>query len=314
MTIEYTSISMLEVEAILADFSITKIDNINLLRGGSVNTNYLIITKSGKYVLTLCEQTSEKEARELANLLEYLEQQQFETSKIIRNTKNESLTLWKGRPIIIKKYIEGKILKEIPSHLIELIGRELGKLHKIKAPEDLPLQLTFGREQFVNVEKYAAHSAFDVWLKKMLADVSPFISPDLPRAFIHADVFFDNVVICEDSVILIDFEEATNYYRIFDIGMMIIGICGEGEIVNLEKAKFLLSGYLREIELLDMEFNALQAFTVYAGAAMTFWRHMNFNYTKPDSRLSNHYMGLKVLADYVKEQPADYFLERLGFD
>ena len=314
MTIEYTSISMLEVEAILADFSITKIDNINLLSGGSVNTNYLIITKSGKYVLTLCEQTSEKEAKELANLLEYLEQQQFETSKIIRNTKNESLTLWKGRPIIIKKYIEGKILKEIPSHLIELIGRELGKLHKIKAPEDLPLQLTFGKEQFVNVEKYASHSTFDVWLKKMLEYVSPFIFPDLPRAFIHADVFFSNVVIREDSVILIDFEEATNYYRIFDIGMMIIGICGEEEIVNLEKAKFLLSGYLREIELLDMEFNALQAFTVYAGAAMTFWRHMNFNYTKPDSRLSNHYMGLKVLTDYVKEQPADYFLERLGFD
>ncbi len=108
---------------------------------------------------------------------------------------NDAISLWKGRPIIIKKFIEGGILKDLPFHLIELTGRELGKLHKIKAPEDLPLQLTFGKEQFVNVEKYASHSTFDVWLKKMLEYVSPFIFPDLPRAFIHADVFFNNVVI-----------------------------------------------------------------------------------------------------------------------
>jgi Ser/Thr protein kinase RdoA (MazF antagonist) len=70
-----------------------------------------------------------------------------------------------------------------------------------------------------------------------------------------------------------------------------------------------LKGYGQEIKLLDLELNALQAFTVYAGAAMTFWRHKNFNYTRPDSKLSNHYMGLKVLADYMADQPADCFLK-----
>ena len=308
---QYTSLAKHEIEAISANYAINNISSFNVLSGGSENTNYLINAENGKYVLTICEQKTEEKARELALLLEHLENHRFQTSKIIRNTNNEPLTLWNGRPIMIKEFIEGKILKSLPHHLMELAGRELGKLHKIEAPEFLPNQVNYGKEQFVNVEKYAANSLFDIWLKEILEYVSPYFASNLPKAFIHGDVFNDNVIISKDegSVVIMDFEESAYYYRIFDIGMMIIGICGEGETVNLENARYILKGYQQEINLLDIELNALQAFTVYAGAAMTFWRHINFNYTKPDPELSNHYLGLKVLTDYVKEQPADSFLK-----
>ena len=307
----YTSLKMNEIEPILANYTINNISSFKVLSGGSENTNYLINAENDKYVLTICEQKSDTKARELAHLLEHLEKHNYETSKIIRNTSNEPITLWKGRPIIIKKFIDGKILKDLPHHLIELIGRELGKLHKIEAPEYLPKQVGYGKEQFVNVEKYAANSLFDIWLKEKLKYVSPYFSSNLPKALIHSDVFCDNAIISEDesSVIIIDFEDSAYYYRVFDIGMMIIGICGEEKTVNFEKARYILKGYRQEIQLVDIELNALQAFTVYAGAAMTFWRHLNFNYTKPDSKLSNHYLGLKVLTDYVEEQPADCFLK-----
>jgi homoserine kinase type II len=307
----YTSLKMNEIEPILANYTINNISSFKVLSGGSENTNYLINAENDKYVLTICEQKSDTKARELAHLLEHLEKHHYETSKIIRNTSNEPITLWKGRPIMIKKFIDGKILKDLPHHLIELIGRELGKLHKIEAPEYLSKQVGYGKEQFVNVEKYAANSLFDIWLKEKLKYVSPYFSSNLPKALIHSDVFCDNVIISEDesSVIIIDFEDSAYYYRVFDIGMMIIGICGEEKTVNFEKVRYILKGYRQEIQLLDIELNALQAFTVYAGAAMTFWRHLNFNYTKPDSKLSNHYLGLQVLTDYIEEQPADCFLK-----
>jgi len=310
---QYTSLTRHEIEAVSADFAINGINSIEVLSGGSENTNYLIEADNDKYVLTICEQKTEQEARELAHLLEHLAKHHFETSKIIRNTNNEPITLWEGRPIMIKKFIEGKVLKYLPHHLIELTGRELGKLHKIEAPEYLPNQVNYGKEQFVNVEKYAANSPFDSWLKEKIAYITPYLSVDLPKALIHSDLFSDNVIISEDedSVMIMDFEESAYYYRIFDIGMMIIGICGEGKTVDFEKVSCILKGYCQEIQLLDIELNALQAFTVYAGVAMTFWRHLNFNYTKPDPRLSNHYLGLKSLADYVEEQPADCFLKLL---
>jgi homoserine kinase type II len=183
--------------------------------------------------------------------------------------------------------------------------------HALIVYEDLSKQANYGKEQFDNVKKYAANSLFDIWLKEKLEYVLPHLSSNLPKALIHGDIFSDNVIIseAENSVVIMDFEESVNYYRIFDIGMMIIGICGEEETVNFEKARYILKGYSQEIQLLDIELNALQAFTVYAGAAMTFWRHLYFNFTKPDSELSDHYLGLKALTDYVEEQPDDCFLK-----
>lgn len=308
---QYTSLTTHDLEAILSSFTINDISSFEILSGGLENTSYLINIANSKYVLTICEQKSENKARELAHLLEHLEKHHFETSKIIRNTNNDPITLWKDRPIMLKKFIDGKIIKDLPHHLIALMGRELGKLHKIEAPSFLPKVVNYGKEQFFNVEKYALNSVFDIWLKEKLAYVTPYFTSNLPKAFIHGDVFYDNVIISEDesSVVIMDFEESAYYYRIFDIGMMIIGICGEGKIVDLEKASYILKGYQQENQLLDIELNALQAFTVYAGAAMTFWRHMNFNYTRPDSKLSNHYLQLKVLTDYVEEQAADCFLK-----
>ncbi len=308
---QYSNLTAHEIEAILDNFSINNMESFSVLSGGSENTNYLINTEEIKYVLTICEQKLEKNARELAQLLEHLENNQFETSKIIRNANNEPVTLWKGKPIMVKKFIDGKIIKDLSPRLIELIGKELGKLHKIEAPEYLSKQLLYGKEHFANVEKYAANSSFDIWLKEKLAYVSPYFTTNLPKALIHGDVFYNNVIISEDksSAVIMDFEEAAYYYRIYDIGMIIIGVCSEETAVNMDKVRCILKGYSQEIELLDIEINALQAFTVYAGASMTFWRHINFNYTRPDPKFSDHYLGLKVLTDFIAEQPADCFLQ-----
>jgi hypothetical protein len=52
----------------------------------------------------------------------------------------------------------------------------------------------------------------------------------------------------------------------------------------------------------------MKAFTIYAGASMTFWRHQNFNYVKPNIKMSNHYLGLKVLVDDIVKQSDDCFV------
>jgi homoserine kinase type II len=309
----YTHLTRHEIEAILANYDIHHLSSFKVLSGGSENTNYLIVAQEGNYVLTIIEQKSEEKARELALLLEHLEKHHFESSKIVRNSRNEPLAFWKGKPVLLKKYVDGKILADLPVHLMELLGRELGKLHQIEAPAYLPKQANYGKEQFVKVKNYAANSVFDLWLKEKLEYVSPYFDSDLPKALIHSDVFNDNVVVSEDetSLMIMDFEESACYYRIFDIGMTIIGTCAEEKSINLEKVRYLIKGYRQEIKLLDIEIKALQAFTVYAGASMTFWRHYNFNYFKPDPSLSNHYLGLKVLTDYIGEQTAAYFLKQI---
>jgi homoserine kinase type II len=310
---QYTRLDEGEVRSILSQFDIHNISSFELLNGGSENTNYLVNSEIGKHVLCIFEQKSEKNAKELALLLKHLEINSFNTSKLIYTTNKNPVIIWKDKPIMVKVFIEGEIRKDPPPHLLKSIGKELAKLHHINAPEYLPTKLNYGQDQFSMVKKYAANSEFDIWLNEILEYISPYLKLDLPKTLIHSDVFWDNVIIGEDdkSTTIIDFEEATNYYRIFDIGMTIIGICGDGEIINWERVKHLLEGYQSEIQLVADEITSLKAFTIYAGASMTFWRHQNFNYVKPDPKLFNHYLGLKVLVDDIVKQPDDCFVRLL---
>ena len=307
---EYTRLNEIEISSILAKFDIHNISSFEVLRGGSENTNYLVKSENGKCVLCIFEQKTEENAKELADLLKHLEVNNFNTSRLIYTSDCESVIIWKNRPIIIKAFIEGKIRKDLSPHLLKLIGKELAALHQINIPEYLPKQLNYGKEKFSNIQKYSANSEFDIWLKNILEYISPYLKLNLPKSIIHSDVFWDNVIISDDdnNLAIIDFEESVNYYRLFDIGMTIIGTCGEEKIINMEKIKHLLDGYQSQVPLLEDEINSLKAFTIYAGASMTFWRHQNFNYVKPNINMSNHYMGLKILVDDIVNQADDCFV------
>lgn len=311
---QYTRLNEAEIKAILVEFEIHTLSSFKLLSGGSENTNYLVKSSKGKSVLCIFEQKTAKKARELARLLKHLEHNNFSTSTLVDTRNNESVLIWKDKPIIIKGFIEGNIRKDLSTDLLKSIGKELAKLHQINAPEYLPQQLDYGKEQFDTVKKYAPNSDFNNWLQEVLSYISPYFNLDLPKCLIHSDVFWDNVIIDLDgkTVRIIDFEESSHYYRIFDLGMTIIGVCGEEKIINLDKVKALLEGYQSEVQLSEDERKALKAFTIYAGAAMTFWRHKNFNYVKPDPKMFNHYMGLKVLVDDIMQQPDDCFIQLLN--
>ncbi len=309
---QYTSIDDDYLEGLLSYYDIGLIRSYALLRGGSENTNYLINTSTGKYVLSICEQKSMPQTQELANLLIHLQQNDFRTSIVVFSKGKEPVMLWKGKPIMIKKYLEGQIIKDFCDELLYRIGSELATLHKVEAPSYLPNVLNFGIEVFNKVSDYAADSEFERWLQKIEDYISPYLELDLPKAFIHSDVFWNNVIVSDDlsTATVMDFEEAVYYYKVFDIGMTIIGTCADKDSINIEKGKQLLSGYQSSMELSVDELSSLRAFTIYAGASMTFWRHQNFNNIKPDPTMFNHYMGLQVLVDYMLDQDDDCFTSR----
>lgn len=306
---QYTRLNKSEIEIILAAYGISGMTAFEILSGGSENTNYLVATTNAKYVLSICEQKTLQQATELAQLLEYLAEANFQTSKVLRSLKGKAIIIRADKPIILKEYLEGSIQQDLSPELLQTIGKELARLHQIKAPTYLPNGLGYGIEQFHQVDRYARDSEFSHWLKEIAAYIQPYLELDLPKTLIHSDLFWSNIIIEENgpSIFIMDFEEAAHYYRVFDLGMTIIGICAEGKTINLEKARRFLSGYQAESPLLEKERDALKAFTIYAGAAMTFWRHQNFNETKPDPAMYDHYLGLKVLVDFMMVQEEGCF-------
>jgi homoserine kinase type II len=309
----YTVLDEIEIQSILLPYGIKKPSTFKVLSGGSENTNYLLQFENKGYVLTLCEQKSTKEANALASLLEYLKQNNFATSKLIKTIKGDLTSEWKGKPVVLKEFIEGDIVQDLSKNILLYLGRELARLHQIKAPANLPHKVAFGIEHFDEIKVYAAESTFYTWLKQSQGYIESNITDHLPKSLIHSDIFYNNIItdIEKEQAVIMDFEEACYYYRIFDIGMMLIGCCSEGPSLNLSKAGYLLEGYQQETPLLESEKKALKAFAVYAATATAFWRHQNFNHVNIIPARKDDYLVMQNLANSIKKLPEHFIINLL---
>jgi homoserine kinase type II len=280
-----------------------------VLSGGSENTNYLVNTENDSFVLTICEQKSIQEATELASLLVYLKRNNFSTSILVKTITGTLTTVWNAKPVMLKEFIEGDIIEDLPEDLLIYLGKELAQLHLIKVPDYLPKTVAYGLERFDEVQVYAPDAEFYKWLKSTQHYIENYIDTALPKALIHSDIFYNNIIADSDGKLatIMDFEEACYYYRVFDIGMMIIGTCRNNDTINSSKIASLLEGYQQEIKLLDIEKKALKAFTVYAATATAFWRHQNFNYVNVIPEKKEHYLEMKQLAESTMNLPDNYF-------
>jgi len=308
----YTALNEGDIQIILNYYTNDKVRSFKVLSGGSENTNYLVNTENQDFVLTVCEQKSLEEAKNLACLLEYLHDNNFATSKVQKTKSERFIEIWNDKPIMLKQFIKGHIIQDFPDNLLFYLGKELAKLHQIKAPNYIPQTLNYGNiNRFDEVKSYAPGSYFYTWIKDTKRYIEKHISADLPKTLIHSDIFSSNVIVDKElkHATIMDFEEACHYYRVFDIGMMIVGTCSDQKTINLNKLTFLLDGYQQESTLLEIEKKALKAFTVYAAATTAFWRHHNFNYVNIIPEKKDHYMEMKLLADAVMNLPDSCFID-----
>ena len=312
----YTRLNTAQIAAILAPYGIANIDSYQLLSGGSENSNYQVKTQSGDYVLTVCEQKSQQKSQQLVSLLDYLQANNFASSRAIKTSDGQSISLWENKAVILKEFIEGDILEDFSDSLLTYLGVELAALHSLPAPDYLPKDVSYGMHRFDEVKVYAGESEFYLWLLQTRQYIEKHVTDSLPKSLIHSDIFTNNVIVSKDGqrATIMDFEEASDYYRIFDIGMMLVGCCCTRGQLSLSKAASLLAGYRQHIQLQDSEIKALQAFSAYGAAATAFWRHQNFNYLNPDPQMQDHYLAMRDLADQVMSIPAATFIQSLGLD
>lgn len=291
----YTKLDDTAIRQIAQQFDIGTIQSWKMLHGGVENTNHLICTDSKKYVLTLCERKTVEETNILANILESLEQQRFLTSKIIKNKKGASISIYQGKPILLKTYIEGKVKDSFDEVLVKKLGKRIAQLNQLSPPSAIPYQFSYGQQFFHEVYENVQHP-FANWLKETHTYILENLHPALPKAFIHGDIFTSNVVIKEGEPVIMDFEEACYYYRLFDLGMATIGTCLVNGQIDWEKVRQLIEGYKAIIELTDLEIKHYKFFIIYAATATAFWRFRQFNILVPIEERKDSYKELQNLA------------------
>ncbi len=309
---QFTVLTRQEVEHILERYNLGRLLSFAPLDGGLANSSVKLETECGRFVLSVCDEKEMDETSRLCEVLLYLEKYNFPTTRVVAAGDGAPCVGYQGKPLYIKHYIEGGVVKQLGLPQLFEVGAALAGLHEIPPYPGLLEKFSYGLECFDELKGRASSERYYGWLSTCRTRVEEARTEALPKGFVHGDLFFDNMVFSDGSLAaLLDFEEACHYYRIFDIGMTAVGCCAPDTNFSLEMTAALVDGYQSIRKLEANERRLLQLHVEYGAAATSFWRYRQYNIRNPDPDMKDHYRAMMEIAIRVNAIDAGLFVERV---
>lgn len=262
----YTEVSDEELIEFVAAYEIGDVVSFKGIAEGVENTNYLLQTTAGSYILTLYEKrVREGDLPYFLGFMEHLAAQGIACPTPLHGRDGAALRALCGRPAAIISFLEGMWPRRIqPNHCAEL-GTALARLHLAGASFDMHRANDLSVADWRPLYEACADRAHEVsdTLPGIVAPEIDYLEThwptDLPSGVCHADLFPDNVFFLGDRLSgMIDFYFACNDFFAYDLGICLNAWCFERDgSFNVTKAKLLLSNYRRVREFSDAELQVL---------------------------------------------------------
>lgn len=298
----YTVLTRELVEQIIGNYPVGTVTEFYPLDGGLANSSMKVVTETGTYVLSVCDEKDFSEVDRLCSILHYLDEQDFPTTKVIASNDGALHLVYNDKPVYLKKFIEGEVISPLDAEKTGEVGAALAWLHAIPSHPGLLDHFSYGKESFEELRGVTSDNEYLTWLFKRQQQIVAGCSDALPTGFIHGDLFYDNMLFTDNRLgAILDFEEACNYYLVFDIGMAAIGCCMIDGKFSLELTASLVAGYQRVRQLEPIERKFLQCHVEYGAVATSFWRYRQYNVRNPDPEMQDHY---RVMQDCARQVAA----------
>lgn len=302
---EYTRLCTREIHDILNHYTLGTLDSAVPLDGGQANSSYLLTTAQGRFTLCVCDEKNMAELGVLTRVLSCLEDEEFPCPRLVLTAAGEPFLQHRDKPVYVKEFWEGEVVHHLSPGMLDQVGGAMARLHALPCPQDLPRAFPYGMASFEPVLSKTLSHPFQSWLKEKIDWLSSHLDLTMARGFIHGDIFWDNLLFDGDRLAaVLDFEEASHYYLLYDLGMAAVGCCSADGRMSWEKVGQLIQGYERRRPLNRRERAQFIPFLVYAATAGAFWRFRQYNLRHPDSDLADHYKSLAALADEAQGRAA----------
>ena len=273
----YTEVPDDEMAAFVARYGIGDLLSAKGIAEGVENSNYLLHTTTGAFILTLYEKrVNPDDLPFFVGLMEHLAKGGVTCPQPVRDARGEALGRLAGRPAAIVTFLDGlSVRRPTAVHCAE-IGRGLAELHEavkgfaMERPNALSVP---GWRPLVEQAGAAADTVSPGLARRIAAELVVHETSwpqGLPGGVIHADLFPNNVFFIGDRLSgLIDFYFACNDAFAYDLAICLNSWCFESDLsFNLTKGQALLAGYESVRRLTDAEVEALP--TLCRGSALRF--------------------------------------------
>jgi homoserine kinase type II len=273
----YTDVAFEDLETLLAGYDIGNPRGFKGIAEGVENSNYLLQTDRGTYILTLYEKrVRAADLPFFLDLLDHLSARGVACPLPVRSIGGAQSTILNGRPAALLTYLDGLSLRRPEVNHCGEAGAALAALHEAGADFTQRRENALSLASWRRLVEATLPHADDVQpelghlIASNLAALEAEWPAGLPGGVIHADLFPDNVLFMHNRISgLIDFYFACNDAYAYDLAIMLNAWCFETDgAFNRTKGQSLIGAYCRSRPLRQDEIEALPLLA--RGAALRF--------------------------------------------
>jgi len=262
----YTDVTEGELGAFLGDYPVGELLSYKGIAEGTENSNFLLHTSAGSFILTLYEKRVEKsDLPFFLGLMDHLAGKGISCPLPVHRHDGGIIGMLAGRPAAIITFLEGMWPRRPAAAHCREVGRVLASMHLAGAdfPMTRPNALALdGWRDLWAASRERADEVEAGLAREVDADFVAFERDwpaDLPSGIIHADLFPDNVFFLGEKLSgLIDFYFACNDLLAYDLATCLNAWCFEKDFsYNITKGSALLAGYQSVRPLTEAEKQAL---------------------------------------------------------
>jgi len=273
----YTDVTTDDLTRFLSGYDLGELLSYKGIAEGVENSNFLVHTATGNYILTLYEKrVAEADLPFFIALMGHLAARGINCPQPVVNREGGALGRVAGRPAAIVTFLDGLWVRRPSAGHCAALGEALAKLHL--AGRDFSMT----RKNALTIDAWrplyeTARPRGDSVRDGLCAEIASELNRldttwprDLPVGVIHADLFPDNVFFLHDELSgLIDFYFACTDMLAYDVAVCLNAWCFEADhSYNMTKGRALLKAYEAVRPLSGPECDALPVLA--RGAAIRF--------------------------------------------
>lgn len=304
----YTEVGDEDLSSFVGEYDIGAVRSCKGIAEGVENSNYMLATDAGTYILTLYEKrVRASDLPFFLGLMDHLAAKGVPCPVPVAGRDGEKLRALCGRPAAVVTFLDGMWPRRVTAEHCSALGAALARMHVagdgFALRRDNDLSVAGWRPLF---ERSADHAdevrpGLADALRAELDVLEAEWPADLPAGVIHGDLFPDNVFFQGGGVSgLIDFYFACNDLLSYDLAICLNAWAFEADgSFNVTKARRMLRAYQRVRPFSQDELAALPLLA--RGASLRFLLTRLYDWVNtPDDAL------------VVRKDPLEYF-EKLRF-
>ena len=259
----YTKISDKDIILINKKFKLGKKIKFQGIKKGIENTNYLLKTEKGKFILTIFEKrVSSSDLPFFMKLMDLLSLKKIICPKPLKDNYGKYLFKIKNKRACIVSFLSGKDKNNLTYKNCFEVGKNIAKMHKatknfkIKRSNSMGVNKLHPLLNNINFKKSKLILSYKEFLFKNLKEIKKNWPKKLPIGIIHADLFVDNIFFKNNKFSgFIDFYFSANDYFAYELAICINALCFDKKkskfILNKQKVNSLIKGYekIRKISI-----------------------------------------------------------------